>query len=1178
MLLQQIEIRNFFGLESAVITVDSEDDRLQILVGPNGGGKSSVFKAIQFFVENFPKEGVVGTNALYFAQHKCWSLDKPSSMRLVFELPESERQAFQKWRMLGVLNFVRKVLKHISSHDKTSPDTTKHIESIIQEASQSFAPDIIEDIFNKIVKSETTMSEDTDVDDDDISSEGLHLDSHDQFQIESFWLSLENLLVSEERKFEENNDGSGNQLFRFKYVEYFLESFPNDRHAVHYWKPSWWSKKPPDRAPYSQPTSDKSIDHLNSSLINSIVNFCWDHIFAKFPENESNKGKYLKELEDLFTNFREPSADLHQHMSQYWHNLPIKEERGQMSISDDFIFTSRNLWRGWEKNAIVDIDPEEYQSMRRANREAQYISTKKKIQKTYYDGVNPADNRSRCNRVDCMYIEGIKTGKMFRSLKFSDPLLIRLSRKLSFPVLKQEVANFLGTMTKVCFRDDYKSIQLHERDGSFAMGLLLRTSLAWIQQNRSRHAATGIEAIHPAPYVLDRGNTVHVLQNLFQENSRNPVFTKISECLASIVDVNFEMASQGTSSIPFIIYPPNINGDSIPPVPYYRASGGQLECLQVLTAVFGIESNNIFLDEPGFNLQVQAQEKLLHRLLEVDHKRIFIITHSDRFIDKRIFRNLLIVSKPSVSVPFSSPSCQSLSSLAAWSTTTVHSHPVTSVVRRVTEILDSKIDDGDTEMLCMNPLRQLFFTRQVLIVEGSSDFKICQFLQRRFQTCMSDSGSEIMTWDIIEHSGIYLPLRAAICLGINVKVMMDIDKITEGFSECSQKIEKNPLAPPAKIYFSEKKIKELLSACHKDLEKGLEGLLKTYESGFERVFENADSDSTFDYASHCIREEIWNLTDGRVFILPRDLEAEVLQHEEAVKEVASALNNAEKKKMKRIKYVSIDQDHADIGYVLNLLHKMQKKLDDDIKKSNKKSKESLRDLQNIKKLLEDCRAQNRECAQCSAGEKECFSDELNAPSMHFADMVLRSLAVLREVEVQKVPLLTDCPGYSTACLYRILLLFEEIEAKLPDEAKRQSEEDTNSAHKGSFLLAKLKPVLTNLRAECRNELADLDMSCEEIDHQIKVILDYAGVLSESFDNIVSESFVSTSLPRRNLPVGRRKHKNIFQALHGGGWKVMTPSSMRNISSILAENVQYEEVDSSLFPDSMAKFIKNLVSP
>ena len=53
-----IDLQNFFGIHHAHL--DLRDKHLRVIAGPNGTGKSALFKAVQFFIEQYPMDGLDG--------------------------------------------------------------------------------------------------------------------------------------------------------------------------------------------------------------------------------------------------------------------------------------------------------------------------------------------------------------------------------------------------------------------------------------------------------------------------------------------------------------------------------------------------------------------------------------------------------------------------------------------------------------------------------------------------------------------------------------------------------------------------------------------------------------------------------------------------------------------------------------------------------------------------------------------------------------------------------------------------------------------------------------------------------------------------------------------------------------------------------------------------------------
>jgi hypothetical protein len=108
MLLESIHLSNFFGThndDGVMITVDNVTS-LALLVGGSGTGKSCIFKAVRFFVENFPS--TPNDADVSWASHKVWSrsIETQAYIAITFRLNPEECAAFQTLRFLGLAAFV----------------------------------------------------------------------------------------------------------------------------------------------------------------------------------------------------------------------------------------------------------------------------------------------------------------------------------------------------------------------------------------------------------------------------------------------------------------------------------------------------------------------------------------------------------------------------------------------------------------------------------------------------------------------------------------------------------------------------------------------------------------------------------------------------------------------------------------------------------------------------------------------------------------------------------------------------------------------------------------------------------------------------------------------------------------------------------------------------------------
>eukprot|EP00118_Oscarella_pearsei_P012993 m.99334 g.99334 ORF g.99334 m.99334 type:complete len:552 (+) comp37065_c0_seq1:678-2333(+) len=117
MRLLRVQICNLFGIDKGVVTVPSSN--IATLVGANGAGKSSVLKAVDYFL----RHQALGESRVTLEGGLKVNPKDESSIRLDFELNDTETETFRKWRFLGCMTslienqFVQDKLSELGYYD-----------------------------------------------------------------------------------------------------------------------------------------------------------------------------------------------------------------------------------------------------------------------------------------------------------------------------------------------------------------------------------------------------------------------------------------------------------------------------------------------------------------------------------------------------------------------------------------------------------------------------------------------------------------------------------------------------------------------------------------------------------------------------------------------------------------------------------------------------------------------------------------------------------------------------------------------------------------------------------------------------------------------------------------------------------------------------------------------------
>eukprot|EP00052_Salpingoeca_macrocollata_P020808 m.175709 g.175709 ORF g.175709 m.175709 type:complete len:605 (-) comp21364_c0_seq2:1945-3759(-) len=240
MRLRRATVRNFFGIEQAHL--DLETPGLAVLVGANATGKSSVLKAIQFFVERYPypspakwKDDKRGSPL--FNTVSEFSCRRPGQedgeISLVFELSEDERAFFLKWRLLGLLSHVLGALKAARASvgrnvtedgRKTLECQCKTLDDIINELRlepialhhTEASVESLRSAINRVPAEELENENEFDTVRDPFSEDGF-----EPKEATNFWGKLESDLMNEHNKHTDSCP--------FAFLLFSLNTLPNDR-------------------------------------------------------------------------------------------------------------------------------------------------------------------------------------------------------------------------------------------------------------------------------------------------------------------------------------------------------------------------------------------------------------------------------------------------------------------------------------------------------------------------------------------------------------------------------------------------------------------------------------------------------------------------------------------------------------------------------------------------------------------------------------------------------------------------------------------------------------------------------------------------------------------------------------------------------------------------------------
>lgn len=289
-------------------------------------------------------------------------------------------------------------------------------------------------------------------------------------------------------------------------------------------------------------------------------------------------------------------------------------------------------------------------------------------------------------------------------------------------------------------------------------------------------------------------------------------------------------------------------------------SGGYKEGFLVLVAVLVSPFANVFIDEPGHNLHPGAQAALMNQLeraVTVSGKRIVVVTHSERFINKRSIRNAYFARGS-----FGGDAQRMTSAGAQQRPVRTDKACKISSLRLLLEELELK--ENDYEQLSLQPISQLLLSSKVLLVEGSADGRIANMILNGGEDPSPDRFDVIAC---LGSSTVPLAFKIACWLGLDVKIMLDLDTVVEPLSGGIQS------GSPVKV--KAEKVRSLVEHCRLPVSPDLDAALQSFGE-HRRIFEKANAEERllFDQACCNLREQIFRNTGGRIYILPRDLEEE----------------------------------------------------------------------------------------------------------------------------------------------------------------------------------------------------------------------------------------------------------------------------------------------------------------
>ena len=914
MRLVHATVRRFFGIDDAELDLragaSEETQRLTLIVGPNGSGKSSMLQALQFFVENFPYLGAQkDRSSRSLRNHECWKAQpqKPGLIRLKFALDAEEQMELLRWRRLGILNHVKHALEELlraGLPDSLSTDHQRANTAVIEKLLSCFkrrfkAPS--QETGPAGASSPRGLSTADDAPDEE----------YDQ-AAEDFWRELEESLeeglgfLPGHLQFLPGRPNQQQNLFQ--HVIYELNTYHSDPSLAQYAHPRFCAA-----TGEGEPGLD--IAKAEFAVICERIDRAFDQV--------GGSTKVVKRIKRCVEQVHIPRADLTRHLNEFYHKFRVdgtsvdtepsamilgesfktSPANREMTLADDFVF-ARSIKASWSKTtAFVSYTQAEIQKAHDAAQkergkqydpdarkyiETAYVTKGEEVEKVYYDGSAEKETRAACRHPCCPCL------KYWKTRRLTDPLLVSLHSATPFPAFKAPVEEFIEKEAAKAFGSSSQRTGVDRRnfDMGFILGALLRSSMAWVQQGRRRVAAStprsgtsddGNDKYYPPAGLFDLAAAEALLTN-----DANPAAAvqRVSDVLVQVIGTGLRFQPfKGSNRLVF-----DKGGGDVAPVD--AGSGGQRECLLLVTVAMLSKSSTLFIDEPANCVHQGAQINVLGALKQAcadTGKHIVLVTHSEKFVDKQTIQNCLLASPGE--------------------------HGCT-----LNPIKDTlKLKEKEMDQLSMPPLSEILFSDKILLVEGSSDCRLARILQQ--QLLGADSESEAA--HVIEADGRDgLPLKVASALRREVVMVLDVDKVVNNLKKGSQ-ASKNLSLQPVKAKMRDiDKLMEAVQAPQSDQLRELKKL--AMELKIDQMYEQAEdgiqgwrnSQGHTDLLE--LRELIWEASEHRLLILERDIEEEFLRHDRLLAKLSAIYNGNEP--AQRREFIEVDDGHADLASVRVYLH------------------------------------------------------------------------------------------------------------------------------------------------------------------------------------------------------------------------------------------------------------------
>eukprot|EP00053_Salpingoeca_punica_P027496 m.24849 g.24849 ORF g.24849 m.24849 type:complete len:1221 (+) comp9646_c1_seq1:141-3803(+) len=910
-----VDVWRFFGIDKASIDFKriqaSEETKAPVLIiGANGQGKTAILRSIQFFVEQYPFLGSEDNPYLSWKDFECWqaAADRPSLIHLRFELEEKEQRMFLQWRRLGLAMHLRSALQDVRQKISDEDDIA-HIQRLLHATFRKL-PSAMEHMDGN----ESTVDKEPDSSDSDASNDygedysGDDQD-HDDFlsrqatprptgsfvdksRAKFEWEDLLRRLEELHKKFEPG--GERQEESPFAAVVFQLHTLEQNPAVARYTEPVLRSRiglrtVTSYKGDYRDPEEFK---HLAGAEKAEILKFLREKVGLGLTT--------LEKIETALPTVYIANKILHDHLTRFYHKLPVLPPSGvdvrkhastgrTFILEDDYIFRSR-IKKTWavdqQKRSIYKTEEKKTSERQQKHAsESQYVNNYHREAKTHYDGSAAAESRQCCHYVPCQVLEDPKN---WRTRHLRDPLLVRLHGFTPFPHIKDKISQTIGELSAAAFPqvpEKHQDPPLHRKGMNFVIGALLRVSVAWLQQDRTRFAASIRRPDFPAAGLLDFNLAEQLL--LDRHHDGEDAVKRVSAALMRVTGIGLitkfaqrRHGKQATTSLLFCR-----SEDGADAVPIQAGSGGQREAFLVLVLAEVSSFSTIFIDEPGHNLHPSAQATLLHELERVcagKLKSIVLVTHSQQFVNKLTIKHSLMASR-------GQNGC------------------TVTCLREALDLDGNSEHESKSEQLSLPPLSQLFFSTRVLLVEGTSDMMAAQLMQHE----ILDTEQHAAVINLGGSQSAPLALRAAVVLRLNVTLILDIDWLfaSSTFSNCIQQPSCQLVQP------SESKIKRILQACDPNYEfsSELSDLMQSIK--LKAVFERCSSREEQENSAAQLlklRHRVWEESSRRVIVLARDLEEEFVASP-AARDVLLEISDSN--------YVPFDEQHTMLVQIfMYLLH------------------------------------------------------------------------------------------------------------------------------------------------------------------------------------------------------------------------------------------------------------------